>query len=121
MLHSLGIEARLVLVPRFRQAHESIPGLSFNHAISRVTLGAETVWVDTTDDVCRFGMLPPGDPGRKVLVIGDGTNALTRLPVPDPGEHVLKVRGEIDCSGPMDALPTKLNAKAQGYPDYELR
>ena len=23
----------------------------------------DTMWVDTTDDVCRFGMLPPGDPG----------------------------------------------------------
>jgi hypothetical protein len=115
------IEARLVLVPRFSQAHEDIPGLSFNHAISRVTLGGETVWVDTTDDVCRFGMLPPGDPGRKVLVIDGGTNALTQLPAPDPSEHVLKVRGEVDCSDAMDALPTKLSATALGYPDYEMR
>jgi transglutaminase-like putative cysteine protease len=121
LLRSVGVEAHLVLVPRFSQAHEGIPGLSFNHAISRVTLGEDVVWVDTTDDVCRFGMLPPGDPGRKVLVIGSGTNALTQLPAPDPREHVLKVRGEVDCSGPMDALPVKLNATAQGYPDYELR
>jgi hypothetical protein len=121
LLRSVGIEAHLVLVPRFSQAHEGIPGLSFNHAISRVTLGGDVVWVDTTDDVCRFGMLPPGDPGRKVLVIGDGTNALTQLPVPEPREHVLKVRGEVDCSGPMDALPVKLSATALGYPDYELR
>ena len=121
LLRSVGIEARLVLVPRFSQAHEGIPGLSFNHAISRVTLGGETVWVDTTDDVCRFGMLPPGDPGRKVLVIDGGTNALTQLPAPDPRDHVLKVRGEVDCSGPMDALPVKLTATALGYPDYDLR
>ena len=99
LLHSLGIEARLVLVPRFSQAHEGLPGLSFNHAISRVTLGGETLWVDTTDDVCRFGMLPPGDPGRKVLVIDGQTNALTQLPAPDPSEHALKVRGEVDCTG----------------------
>ena len=121
LLRSVGIEARLVLVPRFSQAHEGIPGLAFNHAISRVTLGGETVWVDTTDDVCRFGMLPPGDPGRRVLVIDGGTNALTQLPAPDPREHVLKVRGEVDCSGAMDALPVKLSATALGYPDYELR
>jgi transglutaminase-like putative cysteine protease len=121
LLRSLGIEARLVLVPRFSQAHESVPGLSFNHAISRVRLGAGAVWVDTTDDVCRFGMLPPGDPGRKVLVIGGETNALTELPAPAPGDHVLKVRGEVDCSGPTDALPMKLDATARGYPDYELR
>ena len=121
LLRSVGIEARLVLVPRFSQAHEGIPGLSFNHAISRVTLGGETVWVDTTDDVCRFGMLPPGDPGRKVLVIDGGTNALTQLPAPDPRDHVLKVRGEVDCSGPMDGLPVTLTATALGYPDYDLR
>ncbi len=73
LLRSVGIEAHLVLVPRFSQAHEDLPGLSFNHAISQVNLGGETVWVDTTDDVCRFGMLPPGDPGRKVLVIDGRT------------------------------------------------
>src|SRR5207248_6862311 len=39
LLRSLNIDARLVLVPRFSQAHEAIPGLSFNHAISRVKLG----------------------------------------------------------------------------------
>ena len=59
-------------------------------------------------------MLPPGDPGRKVLVIDGGTNALTQLPAPDPREHVLKVRGEVDCSGPMDALPVKLTAIGPG-------
>ncbi len=121
LLRSVAIEARLVLVPRFSQAYEGIPGLAFNHAISRVTLGGETVWVDTTDDVCRFGMLPPGDPGRRVLVIDGGTNALTQLPAADPREHVLKVRGEVDCSRGMDAVPLKLNAVALGYPDYELR
>ena len=121
LLRSVGMEARLVLVPRFSQAREDIPGLSFNHAISRLTLGGETLWVDTTDDVCRFGMLPPGDPGRKVLVIAEGTNTLTQLPVPEPREHVLKVRGELDCSNLTVALPAKLTATALGYPDYELR
>ena len=120
-LHTVGIEAHLVLVPRFSQAHEDLPGLSFNHAISQVTLGGKAVWVDTTDDVCRFGMLPPGDPGRKVLVIDGRTNALTRLPTAEPSEHVMKVRGEVDCTGALDALPVKLNATASGYPDYELR
>jgi len=121
LLRSVGIEGRLVLVPRFSQAYEGLPGLAFNHAISRVTLEGETEWVDTTDDVCRFGMLPPGDPGRRVLVIDSGTNALTQLPAPDPREHVLKVRGEVDCSGGMEAVPVKLKATALGYPDYELR
>src|SRR5262249_14989799 len=109
LLRSLRIEANLVLVPRFSQAHQGLPGLSFNHAISRVKLASETVWVDTTDDVCRFGMLPPGDPGRNVLVIGPETAGLTQLPAPDPKEHRLKLRGEVDCTGPNAGLPTKLS------------
>jgi len=87
LLHSLNIEAHLVLVPRFSQAHEAIPGLAFNHAISCVKLGAETLWADTTDDVCRFGLLPPGDPGRKVLVIDGQTSTLTQLPPPAAKER----------------------------------
>jgi hypothetical protein len=121
LLHSQGIEAHLVLVPRFSQAHEGLPGLSFNHAISRVILDGQTRWLDTTDDVCRFGMLPPGDPGRKVLVIDGQTTTLTQLPAPDPQEHRLTLRGEVDCSGSTPAVPIKLSATALGYPDYELR
>ena len=121
LLHAIKIEARLVLVPRFSQADERMPGFAFNHAISQVILGDETLWVDTTDDVCRFGMLPPGDPGRKVLVIDGKTNALTRLPVADPKAHRLELRGEVDLAGPAEALPLTLNAVATGYPDYELR
>jgi hypothetical protein len=121
MLHSLKIEARLVLVPRFSQAHEGLPGLAFNHAVSRVTLDGATRWVDTTDDVCRFGMLPPGDPGRKVLVIDGQTSALTQLPAPDPKEHRFTLHGEVDCTGATEAMPVALSATALGYPDYELR
>jgi hypothetical protein len=111
----------LVLVPRFSQAHEGLPGLAFNHAISRVTLGGENKWVDTTDDVCRFGMLPPGDPGRKVLVIDGQTSTLTQLPAADPREHLLTLHGSVDCTGVTEAMPVTLNATAIGYPDYELR
>src|SRR5205823_4575062 len=50
LLSALNIKAHLVLVPRFSQAYDSIPGLAFNHAISRVSLGDSTLWVDTTDD-----------------------------------------------------------------------
>jgi hypothetical protein len=121
MLHSLNIDAHLVLVPRFRQAYDALPGLAFNHAISRVTLPDETLWVDTTDDVCRFGMLPPGDSGRKVLVIAEGTNSLTQLPAPEPSRHKLSVRAEINCSSSAEAMPVTFDAVALGYADYELR
>ena len=121
LLHSLNFDARLVLVPRFSQAEDAMPGLAFNHAISRVKLGDETLWVDTTDDVCRFGMLPPGDPGRNVLVIDGQAASLTKLPLPDPRDHQLTLRGQIDASASPEAWPVTLVATATGYPDYELR
>jgi hypothetical protein len=125
LLHSLNMDAQLVLVPRFSQAHDDIPGLSFNHAISKVNLGGETVWVDTTDDVCRFGMLPPGDPGRKVLVMGTNVTGLAQLPMPLAEENRLTIHGKLDCSVLTNTLnegvPTKLSVSASGYPDYLLR
>jgi hypothetical protein len=121
LLHSMDFSAELVLVPRFSQAHETLPGFAFNHAISRVILGGNTLWVDTTDDVCRFGLLPPGDPGRKVLVIAPGTNTLTQLPLPEASEHRLQVTGEVDCTEPARGCPSSFSVVAFGYPDYELR
>src|SRR5206468_8746644 len=121
LLRSQHIDAHLVLVPRFTQAHEAMPGLAFNHAISRVTLGNETVWVDTTDDVCRFGMLPPGDPGRKVLVINGQKGGLVQLPAPEPGAQRLQISGEIGWLDGSEALPADVQAVASGYPDYQLR
>jgi hypothetical protein len=109
-----------VLVPRFTQAHDSTPGLAFNHAISRVKLGSEVLWVDTTDEVCRFGLLPPGDPGRKVLVI-DGSRALVDLPRPDPAEHRIRLTARLEAPDASGALATRLEAVGTGYADYELR
>jgi transglutaminase-like putative cysteine protease len=121
LLHALKLEANLVLVPRFSQAREEIPGLAFNHAISRVMLEGKPLWVDTTDDVCRFGLLPPGDPGRKVLVIDGQSRTLTQLPAPDARDHTLRLEGKIACREFVEAWPVALDATARGYPDYELR
>jgi len=121
LLRALNIDAQLVLVPRFAQAHDAIPGLAFNHAISRVSLGNEILWVDTTDDVCRFGMLPPGDPGRKVLVIDGKSNSLTPLPSPGPQEHQLNLRAQVTYSGDAEALPANFHVITKGFPDHELR
>jgi hypothetical protein len=121
LLRALDFDAHLVLVPRFGQANDLVPGLSFNHAISRVTFGGQTIWVDTTDDICRFGLLPPGDPGRKVLVVDSQVAALTELPLPKPDENRLLVKGELDASTDSASWPVSLKAAASGYSDYQLR
>jgi transglutaminase-like putative cysteine protease len=121
LLRSVKIPADLVLVPRFERAYESTPGFTFNHAISRVRLGTETLWLDTTDDICRFGLLPPGDPGRKVLVIDGKTTALEQLPQSAPEAHTLRLQGTINVSRKAASAPVTLVARGSGYSDYELR
>jgi hypothetical protein len=119
LLRAVGIPADLVLVPRFTQADEAVPGLAFNHAISRVRLGDAVIWADTTDDVSRFGLLPPGDPGRKVLVVGEGPAALTLLPKPDPADHALRIAGRVEAAG--DPARASFEARTSGFADYALR
>ena len=116
------LDAHLVLVPRFTEADESTPGLAFNHAISRVTYGNKVIFLDTTDDVCRFGMLPPGDPGRKVLVIDGKSTSLTQLPSPLPQDHRLSLHAKLKCESLTSIdQPLTIQVETAGYPDYEFR
>ncbi len=112
-----GIDAKLVLVPRFSEANEAVPGLAFNHAISRVELpdGGGVLWLDSTDDVCPFGLLPPGDPGRDVLVVDAESTGLVRLPEPEVGGQRL----EIDWDFSAEAGRAEL--RAAGFAGYAMR
>jgi transglutaminase-like putative cysteine protease len=119
LLRAQGLTADLVLVPRFAQAYPEAPGAGFNHAISRVALGGTHVFLDSTDPDARFGLLPPGDPGRRVLVIDGRTSALTELPSPRPEDHRVVVTGTL---GPAeDGLAGTLTVRPVGYWDYALR
>jgi transglutaminase-like putative cysteine protease len=122
LLAAVGIEADLVLVPRFADTHPAVPGAAFNHAISRIRLDDGVVWVDATDEIARFGLLPPGDPNRRVLIVREGEDGLTRLPAPVPADHRLEIAAEIALpvsgDGPAAA---RLEARAEGFADYRLR
>jgi len=122
MLNSLGYKTSLVLVPRFEQAYDDLPGFGFNHAISQVQLDGKTLWIDSTDDVCHIGLLPPGDPGRNVLVINDAANKLTMLPKPVAKDHRLTLKMTADFSGADERVAqARIDAQGEGYADYLLR
>lgn len=118
MLKAAGIEASLVLVPRFSQADEAVPGLSFNHAISRVELPSGPMWLDATDDVCPFGMLPPGDAGRNALVVNATPEKLQALPRANAADHAIEIEFRIDPSG---KTPDEEIVRAKGFGSYLLR
>jgi hypothetical protein len=121
MLRSLNIPADLVLVPRFKEAYDALPGFAFNHAISRVTLEGQSLWLDSTDEVCRFGFLPPGDCGHNVLVIDGQTTGLTRLPSPEPAQQRLRLRENIDSADRGSTWTATLAADSSGCVDYQMR
>ena len=113
--------ANLVLVPRFTQAHEGAPGLAFNHAISQVRLGGGIIWADTTDGICRFGLLPPGDTGRNVLVIDGTSTALTTLPAPAVDLQGLTIKSAVAIASAQGPAECSFQAQTSGYTDYQLR
>lgn len=118
LLKTQGIAAQLVLVPRFGEATEAVPGLGFNHAISRVKVDGQWLWADTTDELARFGLLPPGDPGRKVLVVDGQSTGLLELPPPRASDHRLVVRGTLAVE---QGGAASLELEAHGFADYALR
>ena len=118
LLRTQGVAAQLVLVPRFAEAHESLPGLGFNHAISRVRVDGEWVFADTTDEFARFGLLPPGDPGRKVLIVDSASTGLVTLPAPKAADHRISLEADVPAE---DEGRSTLAVRAHGFADYALR
>ena len=120
LLASQGFDAQLVLAPRFAVALPGVPGAAFNHAISHVNLHGKSLWLDSTDDTCRFGLLPPGDPGSRVLLIADHENDLRTLPLPEAKDSRLELTRSLRLSGDR-AVEDKCECRATGIMDYQLR
>ena len=73
LLAKLGIPAEFALVNRFDSTFADFPGWQFNHAIARVPAAPASgqphdLWLDATDRLVPFGIVAPGDLGRKALV-----------------------------------------------------
>ncbi len=101
MLKAIGIKAYPVLIPTINIADldTDIPKpTSFNHEIAAVNLGNKFIFLDTTDDVVPFGELPPGDQGRRVLIIDEGKAIISRTPVFPPNSNIEGFNGKFKLS-----------------------
>ena len=59
----------------------ALPGMGeFDHAIVRARVDGKDLWIDATEDLLPAGQLPLRDQGRRALIIGAGTKALTTTP-----------------------------------------
>ncbi len=73
VLGQLGIDAEYALVNRFDCTFIEWPAWQFNHALTRVPADPDAgqpldLWLDSTDRLIPFGIISPGNYGRKSLV-----------------------------------------------------
>jgi len=121
MLHSLNIDANLVLVPRFRQAYDAAARPGFQSRYLSRDFARWNALGGYHGRPLQVWDVAAGDSGRKVLVIASGTNSLMQLPTPEPNRHKLTIHGQVDCSHGNDPVAARFDVVASGYPDYEMR
>ena len=72
MLRVIGVKGYPVLIPTLDVANMDpevpIP-TAFNHEIAAIRWKGKLLYMDTTSDFVPFGLLPPGDQGRRVLIV----------------------------------------------------
>ena len=107
MLSATGMRAYPVLMNSTRKVDADIPSPGqFDHVISAIPLGNETLWADTTAEVAPAGLLAPPLRNKKALMIP--TAGPARLET-TPAEHpflyteVVSIEGTVDELGKISA------------------
>lgn len=101
MLKAVGIKAYPVLIPTLSRANMDVEmpmPTAFNHEIAAVRFKGKWLFMDTTSDFVPFGLLPPGDQGRNVLIVDveKGNGFVERTPVFPPETNVEGFKGHFE-------------------------
>jgi hypothetical protein len=152
VLRDLGIEAHVALVHTQRKSGIQTfapTAYAFNHAIVRVRLGAETLWLDPTRSYERGppASMAPVDVGL-ALVLEPGGDGLTEMPLVPPvqpqvetrerfslsslygpvtlnvetvyrGRHASGMRRQLESALAADVRNSRMQAYARQYPGVE--
>lgn len=118
LIDAAGLHASAVLINPMIKLDPDFPSPSqFNHVITRAMAGTTAVWVDTTEEVAPFRMLPSSLRDKQALLV-DGTGSrLERTPAlnAEPSRSSADVTGKIDERG---ALTARIQMSLRG--DIEL-
>jgi len=102
-----GVRADSVLINSQRALDTEVPSpASFDHVITRVALGSETVWLDTTTEVAPFGFLSSSLRHKQALdVPAEGAAVLVETPAdpPSPVRQQWRIEGSVSDIGKLDA------------------
>ncbi|RUM87034.1 MAG: transglutaminase [Thermovibrio sp.] len=99
MLKVIGVKGYPVLIPTMSRANmdpEMPMPTAFNHEIAAIRWNGKWLFMDTTSDFVPFGLLPPGDQGRRVLIVDveREKGLVTETPVFPPKENVEGFEGK---------------------------
>ena len=109
MLAATGLRAYPVLINSTRKLDVDVPSPGqFDHVITAIPLGNETLWADTTAEVAPAGLLSPNLRNKKGLMIP--TAGPARLET-TPAEPPFRSSESVTIEGTVDDLG-KLNAHA---------
>jgi tetratricopeptide (TPR) repeat protein len=107
MLAAAGLRAYPVLLNSTRKLDVDIPSPGqFDHVISAIPLGNETLWADTTAEVAPAGLLSPNLRNKKALMIPTaGPARLETTPAEPPfrSSETVTIEGTVDDLGKLKA------------------
>ena len=107
MLNAAGLSAYPALMNSGRNIDVAMPSPGqFNHVITAIPLGTDTLWADTTAEVAPFQLLAPPLRDKKVLLIpAAGAARIESTPTRPPFQfsEVVTVEGEVSELGKLTA------------------
>ena len=107
MLAAAGLRAYPVLMNSARKLDVDVPSPGqFDHVISAIPLGNETLWADTTAEIAPVGLLSPQLRNKKALMIPtSGPARLETTPAEPPflSSELVTVEGTVDDLGKVSA------------------
>jgi tetratricopeptide (TPR) repeat protein len=110
MLNAAGFRAYPALMNSSRKIDPDVPSPGqFDHVISAIPLGNETLWADTTAEVAPFRLLSPPLRDKKALVVPVGSPALLET---TPAEPPFRSRDVVEITGDVSELG-KLNGRVR--------
>ncbi|HET6979259.1 MAG TPA: DUF3857 domain-containing protein [Pyrinomonadaceae bacterium] len=126
MLAATGLRAYPVLINSTRKLDLDIPSPGqFDHVISAIPLGNETLWADTTAEVAPAGLLSPNLRNKKGLMIPtSGPARLETTPAEPPflSSEAVTIEGTVDDLGKLNAhARMTLRGDAEMYMRYAFR
>ena len=105
MLKAAGLRAYPALMNSSRKIDPDVPSpAQFDHVISAIPLGTETLWMDTTAEVAPFRLLSRGLRNKQALLIPDASPAsLVTTPADPPfaASELVEVDGQVNDLGKL--------------------